>query len=346
MSRKEALLRLVGSMEQLAWIRPVTVQDGRAAGMRCILVKNGQLEFGLMQDKCLDPAWISYKGMNLTFLTKPGLQGPFFGDPAGPNASRSIMAGGMMTCGLEHIHGAIELEGKAYPTHGRIRVTPGEKLGMDARFVDDDYIVSAWGEMREAEIFGENLILRRRVETVYGQEAFTVQDEIENQAFGQAPLCLLYHCNFGYPLLEPGCRLVLPSLSCVPRDAHSDPEQWAQMPPPMDGAPEQVFLHRCGAHANGDTLGAVVNDRLGIALCVRWNVKELPLLTQWKSVASGDYAMALEPCNTGLAGRAQPGGFLQPLEQKSITLRFCVVEGREEIAKLEAECETLRTMGG
>lgn len=345
MSGKEELLRLCGSMEQLAWARPVIFQDGRAAGLRCVLVKNGPLEFALLQDKCLDPAWISYKGINLTFLTKPGLQGRGPWDTAGAEAARAIMCGGMMTCGLEHVHGWMEWEGKAYPTHGRMRSTPAEKVGVDARFVEESYRIAVTGEMREAEIFGENLVLRRRVETEYGKAELIVADEIENQAFRREPVCLLYHCNFGYPLLSPESRVILPSLSCTPRDGNAHTEGWDRMEPPADSAPEQVFLHRCGADSQGNTFGAVVNDRLELALCIHWNTRLLPWLTQWKSTAAGDYAMALEPTNTGLRGRAEAGDRLAPLERLSHTLRFSVVEGKPAIKALEAACERLREMG-
>ena len=68
---KEMLLQYCGSLEQVASVRPVTYEDGRAGGMRAILVKNGPLEYSLMQDKCLDMASLSYRGINLAMLTKP-----------------------------------------------------------------------------------------------------------------------------------------------------------------------------------------------------------------------------------------------------------------------------------
>ena len=75
MADKKELLRFCGSLEQAAGVRRIEYQDGRASGLRCALVQNGPLEFLLMLDKCLDPAWIRYKGLNMSFLSKPGLQG-------------------------------------------------------------------------------------------------------------------------------------------------------------------------------------------------------------------------------------------------------------------------------
>ena len=34
-----------------------------------------------------------------------------------------------------------------------------------------------------------------------------------------------------------------------------------------------------------------------------WSGDTLPLLSQWRSMGSGDYVLGLEPCNTTLQGR-------------------------------------------
>lgn len=62
-----------------------------------------------------------------------------------------------------------------------------------------------------------------------------------------------------------------------------------------DGQAEQVFQYSLASDREGNTFGAFVNDDRELALCIRWNVKKIPLMAQWKSCASGDYAMALEP---------------------------------------------------
>lgn len=346
--RKDQLLRMCGSMEQVAFVRPVTFRDGEAEGLKCILVRNGYLEYALMESKCLDPAWINYKGINLSFLSKPGIQGRTIHDTDPTQAGRSMMIGGMMTCGFENIHGHVSFEGKDYPTHGRMRSTPAAKLSMDAYFREDNYVLSVRGEMREAEIFGENMVLRRTVESIYGEPAFGIEDEIENQAFAEQRLCFLYHCNFGYPLLSPKSRLILPSVQCTPRnaDAEAGLEAWDSFGEPVDGLPEQVFIHRVAGNSEGNTFGALVNDELGIALCIEWNINEMPLVTQWKSMASGDYAMALEPCNTGFEGFFAPGEYLKPLETHKNHLTFRICEGKEEIKSLEDRRDILLRENG
>ena len=74
MTDQKTLMAVCGHMDQVAGVRHMEFQDGRAAGLRCAMIHNGPLELPLMLDKCLDPAWIRYKGINLSLLTKPGLQ--------------------------------------------------------------------------------------------------------------------------------------------------------------------------------------------------------------------------------------------------------------------------------
>ncbi len=341
--RKEELLRFCGSMEQLVTTRPVEFRDGKADGLKGILVQNGPLETLLMESKCLDPAWIRYKGINLSYLSKPGLQAKSFMETDPQQSGRSMMIGGMMTCGFENIHGGKVFDGKFYPAHGRMRSTEAEKVGVDASFVGDDYAVTVCGEMREAELFGENMVLRRSIRTVLGQAKLEFTDVIENQAFRQEPLCFLYHINFGYPFLVPGARVILPCLECIPRDAHAEAgvNCWNVMGAPKDHVPEQVFLHRCAADEDGNTFGAIVNDELGLAVCLRWNVRQIPLLTQWKSETSGDYVMALEPCNTDFGQRPSAGKILEPFESYVNCFSIEILEGKNAIQSLEEEAAKL-----
>ena len=343
MDKRKELLKLCGNMEQLAGVRRIEYQDGRASGLRCALVENGVLEFPLMLDKCLDPAWLRYRGMNMSFLSKPGLQGRNAYDTAGEEAVYSIMGGAMFTCGLGNVHGCRRIGGTDYPTHGRIRTTPAEKVSMDAFWDGGEYRIRVTGEMREARLFGENMVLRRSVETVYGSPWIRFVDVIENQGAEPQPLLILYHCNAGYPFLSPGARILVPELSCAPRDSEAERgmEDRLRMEGPEDGCPEQVFQYTLAADAEGNTFGAVVNDSLELALCIRWNVRSLPFMTQWKSRASCDYAMALEPANCGLNGRAGQAQVLEAFGTYVNELQFSVVEGREAIRELEEECRRL-----
>lgn len=168
MDERKRLQSLTGNIQQLAYVRPVVYDEGRARGMKAYEVKNGPLRFTAMADKCLDITDVSFLGHNVSFLGKPGLMGRNHYDTNGAEAQRSIMGGMLFTCGLENICAPCNIDGKDYPMHGRMRTTPAEHVSADACWEDDDYTLTLSGEMREAEIFGENLVLRRKITTQYG----------------------------------------------------------------------------------------------------------------------------------------------------------------------------------
>lgn len=329
-------------MEQLAFIRPVEYLEGRAGGLRAFDVQNGPLRFQVLADKAMDVGQMSYKGVNFTFLSKPGLQGRSPYDTRGLEAQRSIMGGLFFTAGLENICAPCVIDGKEYPMHGRIRTTPAVHLSSDAEWEDGAYVLRMSGESREAELFGENMILRRTIETRYGESSITITDEIENQSFRPEPLLLLYHINIGYPLLDEGTELLLPTRSVTARDkngaGHED--RWNVMDAPKDNEPEYVFIHEPVPSPDGTVTAAVLNETLGLGLKLTYTAASLPRFMEWKSDASGDYVLGLEPANASVYGRlrhAEAGKTLAPFEKEFTKLTFTVLDGADAVRRAKAE---------
>lgn len=345
---RRKLLSLVGSMQQVMYVRPVAYEEGRSRGMKAYRVKNGPLQFTVMADKCLDITDVSFFGHNISFLSKPGLTGRNHFDTNGPEAQRSIMGGMLFTCGLENICAPCCIDGKDYPMHGRIRTTPAEHVSADACWEGDDYKIAVSGEMREAELFGENLVLRRKITTQYGQHRICIEDEIINEGFRREPMMLLYHMNVGYPFLCEDSEILIPTRKVTPRDetAARNVKKWNQMEPPKDNEPESVFLHDMAADQEGNTFAAIINRALGIGLKIEYRRKELPYFMQWKSIASGDYVVGLEPANSSVYGKRyhikeNSLHQMEPfaVENKRIVLSF--LEG-EQLNQVKEEIESLR----
>lgn len=306
--KRQDILSHVGHISQVAEIREIAFREGRAGGMNGWQIKNGPLNFTVMKDKALDLCELSYKGMNMSFLSKPGL-------------------------------------------HGRIRTTPAEHTGQEVYWKDDEYHLSVHGEMREAELLGENLVLKRRISTVYPGKQIIIEDEIENQGFRDETAMLLYHFNVGYPLLEEGAKIILPTEKVVPRDktASLHTEKYCIMETPKDQEPEYVFLHQLAADEEGNTFGAVINEKKGLGIRLDFNKTNLPYFMEWKSLASGDYVVGLEPANSSVYGRAyheEEGDLhrIRPFAREKNRLVITVLEG-EELARTEKEAEKLAGKG-
>ena len=337
MNKKE-LYEYTGSMQQVAYIRQITCNEGRAGGMKMFDIKNECLQFQVMCDKCLDVSGFSYKGINMNFLSKQGLQGRNHYDTNGQEALRSIMGGLFFTAGLENICAPYTNENGSYPMHGRIRTTPAEQISSEEIWTRDGLKLKVSGTMREAELFGENMVLRRSIETMVGQKFIKVTDEIENEAFRDEPLMLLYHINLGFPFLTPDLKLYIPTRSVVPRDEASrgHEKDYDHMDKPKKNEPEYVFIHDMKFTSGKKTWVLAVNEKIGLGLKIEYNMKNLPYFMEWKSTAAGDYVIGLEPSNSSVYGRGYHEQnknlhMLKPFEKETNELIFTVLDGDEEI---------------
>ena len=161
-------------------------------------------------------------------------------------------------------------------------------------------------------------------------------------------MMLMYHCNVGWPLLAPGAEIVIPSLEAEPRNetTAADTTPWSSVEEPRPGIEESVYIHAPAAADDGSTFAAVVNDELGLALVVEFSARELPYLMEWKSMASGDYVVGLEPANSSVHGRGyheQRGDLHHLPAQASETkhLRFTVLNAPEDISALRRRRDDL-----
>ena len=50
-------------------------------------------------------------------------------------------------------------------------------------------------------LFGENLLLTRTISTRLGANQFTLKDVVRNEGYRSTPHIMLYHCNFGFPVV-------------------------------------------------------------------------------------------------------------------------------------------------
>ena len=338
MSLQSELMKYAGSMQQLAYVRPVTYTEGRSDGLKAYDVKNGPLSFQVMAGKCLDVNQISYRGINLNFLSKPGLQGRNHFDTNGEEAVRSIMGGFFFTSGVENICAPCHVNGTDYAMHGRMRTTPAEHVCADALWEGDEYRISVRGEMREAALFGENMVLRREISTVYGTKTMTVTDEFINESFRDEPLMLLYHINLGYPFLDENIRLYIPTAGVTARDAEAEghEKEYDRMDAPKDNEPEYVFIHDIRPDQDGMVCVLAVNEPLGLGLKLEYHAGNLPKFMQWMSTASGDYVIGLEPSNSSVYGRPYDEEHgtvhrLAPFAHEKNVLHFTVLDSPEEI---------------
>jgi hypothetical protein len=304
---KKDLLRYCGNIKQIAGITETRFSDGKADGMKNFYVKTGGgLEYTVLPGKCLDISSLNYKGINLSFLAKPGIISSQYGYPF-ENEFVNYMTGGMLfTAGLQNVGPSCRDDnGVFHPLHGRIGITPAENPYAKCYWDKDDYILESGGIMRESALFGHNLSLTRKITSKLGENEIEITDILENNAPESEEFMLLYHFNFGFPFLDENTTLHFPQNTAIPHtEIAKDGIQASEtITKPQDGFFEHVFFRDIKEDAYGFVIINVENKALGIGAYIKYEKKNLPNLTQWKSMRSGDYALGIEPCNCYVNGR-------------------------------------------
>ena len=229
----------------------------------------------------MDIAWADYKGIALSFISKTGIVSPAYCEPAGNGFLRSFHAGLLTTCGLTSMGAACEDEGKALGLHGRASNIPAEDVCVSNEWDADDFIMKIRGRVRESVVFGENITLTREIKANLGENKLTISDIVENCGFERQPLMLLYHFNFGYPLLDSRTKLILPEGTVKARDeaAEKGIGSFDEFSEPIHGYAEQVFYHDLITKDDGKVTTILFNEDLcisGLGAYIKYNKKQLP----------------------------------------------------------------------
>ena len=206
--------------ERQFWdVKRYELSEGLAKGVRCIDVDLGELTFTLLEDRCLDIYGVKFKGRQAAWLSKNGVVAPAYYDPVENGWLKSFSGGLLTTCGLQNVGSPSAFNGRKQGLHGRISNIPAEQVQVRREKTAEGFRVAVSGTVREASVHGCNYELRRTIEAGTGRAAITLRDEITNHSDIPQPLMLMYHINFGYPLVNPGAELKIhDSAEIMPRE--------------------------------------------------------------------------------------------------------------------------------
>jgi len=339
-------------MEQVGGVRRVILAEGNEAGVEALDFRTGNgLDFTVYAGRGMDIGPATYQGYPLAWMSPTGVPASPYFEPEGLGWLRTFYGGLLMTCGLTYAGAPITDGGEELGLHGRVAHIPAKSVSHGGYWDGDDYVIFAQGQMREASVFGANLLLTRQITARLGEASLTVHDTVHNQGFAPQEHMILYHCNLGYPLMDAGTELVAPSAGVAGRDEYSRDtiSRATRFADPEPGAQERVYYHDLKAREDGTTRVAVVNAGLGDGLAVsfEFNTRHLNNLSQWKMPGQGTYVLGIEPGNCRVEGRAverERGALqvLEPDELREYVLRISVTEGQRQ---LDALVKTIRSIG-
>lgn len=324
---KKEILKRIGDITQLAGAVRYTYGEGKAKGTDAIEVKTGGgLRFIILPDKGMNIAYAEVNGIPFSYISKTGVVAPTHYDEK--DFLRSFEGGLLTTCGLTYMGVPCVDEGIELGAHGRISNTPAFDVSINQDWDENgDFVIEVIGKVRESCLFGNNLVLKRSIKAFLGENKIYLHDEVENEGFNKSPLMLLYHMNFGYPVLSENSILTTNCSNLCPRDADSAQgiDECEVFSTPIKGYKEQVFW-RDSVEKSYATL---TNPDLGATVKLEFSASQLPYFVEWKQVGEQDYVVGMEPATNPPIGRAKVResgelNFLEPEQKREfdITVSF------------------------
>ena len=300
----------------------VELADGAARGVRAVHLRSGVCDLRVLVDRGFDPvrAWV--RGVPFGWISPTGVVNAALADTSPWGPLRTFAGGLMTTCGLEHALGPEEDDishfnypgrtSEVFVLHGRHSITPGRLVAYGTDW--DRGVVYAEGEVRRGVVFGETLTLRRRVEVPIGGSEVAISDTVINDGYAPTPHAVLYHVNFGWPLVGEGGRVDVPN----DREPDATDVDWSKTPTTGDFEGERFFQHHPAAGDDGWAQAGIrrVVDDVSLGAQVRWRSANLPHLFEWMVASRGHLVVALEPGNLDPRGRvaAREAGLVRTLD--------------------------------
>lgn len=337
---KENWHNKIGNPAQLGGIETSVLDNGLGRGTRIAWINIGTgLRYKVVIDRAMDIADAFYNQHSLAWLSHSGVTPPQFFPDRGIDWLRTFGGGLLTTCGLSHVGGPDSGENGERGLHGRISNMPAEIISIiqpDPQRGQLD--MSITGRVLETTVFGPTLELRRTISGKLGEAFINIQDEVTNLGNAKVPHMLLYHLNFGYPLVDEGAKITWKG-EWQAREGDDTKiffkgNDYQTCPAPLDdhaGTGEEAAFIQPEADENGISRCGIQNSRLGIALEVSFNKNQLPWLTNWQHWGKNEYVTGLEPGTNPPIGqnKAREQGeliMLKPGESRKYDMRIEVVE--------------------
>jgi len=336
----------VVNFAQIGGIETSILDNGLGKGTRMAWVNTGSgLWYKVVIDRGLDIADAFYNQHSLAWLSHSGVTAPRPDANRGLEWLRSFAGGLLATCGLTHVGGPESDGFGERGLHGRISNIPASVESI----VQPDPIagkleMSVTAVVKESCVFGPNLELRRTISSRLGEPTVRIHDVVTNLGNTPTPHMILYHCNFGWPLVDEGTQIIWKG-KCTSRGLDMDnaifnsKHNFRKCQKPIES-------HRGGGEACGfidvipDEKGVctagLYNRKLGLALTIKYKKKQLPCLANWQHFGPGEYVTALEPGTNPPIGQAKARQqkqliYIAPGASKTYNLEMMVLTDQKQI---------------
>jgi len=346
LSRNDLMSR-IGDISQIAGVTSYKFKDGNQKDVEAVDFRTGTgFRFTVLPGRGMDISYAEYNGQPICWRSSTGEVSSYYFEPEGLGWLRGFYGGLLVTCGMTYAGLPCTDEGKELGLHGRISNTPAKNVWSDGDWDGNDYVMWTQGKVREACVFGENIMLTRKIWAKLGESKLYMHDVVENLGFEPIPHMYLYHINGGFPVVDGDSILVSPTKKVQPRDAEAEDgaENYFKFTDPIPGFKEKVYYHDMAADENGYVCTALVNKKFnnghGFGFYIKYLKSQMPRFIQWKMNGEGVYVVGMEPANCLVDGRDKERErgtlqILQPGEKREYDLEIGILGSMKDIEEFE-----------
>jgi hypothetical protein len=295
----------------VAWsIRKFQLHGGKQEGVDLIVVDNGKLQINIIPTRGLGILRVTCGDVRL------GWDSPVK-EVVNPRNINLTLRGGlgwlegfneyMVRCGMEYsghpgtdkfINNVGDPATMDLTLHGRVGNLPAQEVEIMVE-KKAPYRIHVKGIVNERAFYGPKLELQADLSTEPGSTSFRINDTVTNRGADEQEFQMLYHTNFGTPLLGQGATFAAAIERITPFNAHAAEgiATYDQYAGPKLGFVEQVYKIVPAADAKGQTIAMIKNPAGDRGATVEFNVKQLPFLTLWKNTNAEleGYVTGIEP---------------------------------------------------
>lgn len=345
------------------FVRKQTLRGGKQEGVDIITVYNGKLRFTVIPTRGMSIAEVVMDDIGL------GWKSPVK-ETVHPKFINLQERGGlgwlegfnewMVRCGLEFaghpgkdefINNVGDKAEMDLTLHGKIGNIPASEVEV---IVDraPPWRIRIRGRVDERMFYGPKLELWTEISTEIGSSSFRIEDTVRNYSAFDQEFQIIYHANYGPPLLEQGAKFVAAANRVTPFNAHAAKgvQTFAQYAGPTKGFIEHVYCIEPRADSSGRTTIMLHNAAATKAVTMSYSVQQLPFLTLWKNTNAEEegYVTGLEPGTGYPYNRRVERKFgrvpkLKPGQTRSFGIDFEILRGPDATARAAAAIQRLQS---
>ncbi|WP_297205768.1 aldose 1-epimerase family protein [uncultured Pluralibacter sp.] len=256
----------------------------------------------------------------------------------------------MVRCGYEWTGHPVRADGQLYTLHGKAGNTPVSRVEVEVADAAP-YEIRVRGLIKESTFKKADLQTLTELRYVPGSNSFSLHDVLTNHADYPHDYQIIYHSNFGTPILEDGARFLAPMAGVSPFNdyAKGGLKAWQTYAGPTKDFDEMVFNIQPLSDSNHQTLAAVVNKAGDKGASIAFNTEQLPVLTMWKNTDTlkQGYVTGIEPGTSyaypvTIERQQKRVKQLQPGASTQFDLTYTLLHDHAQVAEVEKKIAAIQ----